>query len=603
VNSQFPASPHRGTTRIGRFDIAAVASILVLGAFQLKWCPNFGDFIYDAYYYELAHSILTHGFYGFDHRFETLYPPGFPLILVGISKVFGATQLVFARSMVVFFTLSLLASYFLLRAEIGRTVAACFCLLLATSPDIYAFSTQVAFSDLPYLFFSVVCLILGLRLAAAEATRSKVILGILFALALAASLLIRTSALAILGALFAWSAATFLRYGISGGRWRWRFLPAIVLGTVIFLAWSRWSSAHYVSEWQLSGWPDSYFAQVRLKVGNNPEMGKAGLGDVISRVERNSLGSAELLARFIVHKAWKREWYSPVSISALLLILVGFSRSMKRSRFGLLEWYFAGYEAMFLLWPWDIEMRFQLPIVPVACIYLWRGIEILSELAKRRAFTAAALMAFAGASLSIVAWHQSQVYFVFWVAIAILSVLVTYRARSHPNVVRDAFAFGTSRILEFRSRALSPLSVSVILVMLVLCATGVIAQRATARSSMAVEPTHGVYRPDIEAALWVRANGKPDDVVMARKLDLVCHYSQDHVVWFPPISRPETLMDGISKYHVLWLIVTSKEHDYFRPGEQECLASLLEKYPDNFRLAHAGSNYRIFSVRPSTTTN
>jgi len=39
----------------------------------------------------------------------------------------------------------------------------------------------------------------------------------------------------------------------------------------------------------------------------------------------------------------------------------------------LIEWYFAGYELIYLLWPWTMELRFLLPIAPLACFYIWQG--------------------------------------------------------------------------------------------------------------------------------------------------------------------------------------------------------------------------------------
>src|SRR5204863_3945723 len=37
------------------------------------------------------------------------------------------------------------------------------------------------------------------------------------------------------------------------------------------------------------------------------------------------------------------------------------------------EWYFVSYQLLFLFWPWDFELRFQLAVAPLAALYLWRG--------------------------------------------------------------------------------------------------------------------------------------------------------------------------------------------------------------------------------------
>ena len=50
------------------------------------------------------------------------------------------------------------------RAREGRAAAAVVCLLLISSPLAFGLATQVVFSDLPYLFTSMVVLLLVRRL-------------------------------------------------------------------------------------------------------------------------------------------------------------------------------------------------------------------------------------------------------------------------------------------------------------------------------------------------------------------------------------------------------------------------------------------------------
>jgi len=65
----------------------------------------------------------------------------------------------------------------------------------------------------------------------------------------------------------------------------------------------------------------------------------------------------------------------------------------------IVDWYFAGYESIYLLWPWTMEVRFLLPIAPLAFFYTWQGIVgvVRSSMAKPRLvgsvwFPAAVLM-------------------------------------------------------------------------------------------------------------------------------------------------------------------------------------------------------------------
>jgi len=101
-------------------------------------------------------------------------------------------------------------------------------------------------------------------------------------------------------------------------------------------------------------------------------------------------------------------------------------------------------------------------------------------------------------------------------------------------------------------------------------------------------------RPDAEAAAWIRSNTETDAVVMARLVPTAYHYSKRKVVWFPPSSNPQLLMEGILKYKVDFIIVSRQEH--YLPPDDVCFAPLLKAYPDKFRLVYQAPLYRIFQV-------
>jgi hypothetical protein len=87
-------------------------------------------------------------------------------------------------------------------------------------------------------------------------------------------------------------------------------------------------------------------------------------------------------------------------------------------------------------------------------------------------------------------------------------------------------------------------------------------------------------------------------VVMARKEDLVYHYSGRKVIWFPPASNPTLLMDGILKHRIGWIVVVDREESYFLPADDDCFASLAQVYGNAFHLAQRGPRYRIYQVMP-----
>jgi len=104
---------------------------------------------------------------------------------------------------------------------------------------------------------------------------------------------------------------------------------------------------------------------------------------------------------------------------------------------------------------------------------------------------------------------------------------------------------------------------------------------------------------EIEAAEWIRTHEPANLVIMARDQDMFFHYTGDRrVVWFPPISDPNVLMDGIRKHHVGVIVVVNPPLRYWLPTEDVCFQSLARAYGSAFRLTHQDPNYQVYEVVP-----
>jgi 4-amino-4-deoxy-L-arabinose transferase-like glycosyltransferase len=293
MTSESAFNQQGGTSRklFTAMDFVVYAFLLGLGAIQFYMCQRADDFFRgDTTYFELARSLFETGFYGFDFKPETLLPPGLPMILASLCVTVGCTYTVLIRSMAVFATLGFIASYEFLRREEGRTVAAVFCLLLASSPIVFAFSTRLVFSDLPYFFTSMLALLLVMQLDAAKNPHSRGVLSLLCGVCIASSLLIRSSGIALLAGLFAWLAVS----RFAGGEVRLRrlrtFVPVLLIGLFVEILWMIWVGQHEVLQWPMvGGYPQSYIKQLEMKNDNEPELGKASPSDIPTRVENNWL--------------------------------------------------------------------------------------------------------------------------------------------------------------------------------------------------------------------------------------------------------------------------------------------------------------------------
>src|SRR5262249_16635033 len=150
--------------------------------------------------------------------------------------------------------------------------------------------------------------------------------------------------------------------------------------------------------------PQSYLAQLKVKNGNHPELGLATPRDVAVRVFENACANANLLSRMLLRRLPQLAWMSVFVAGPLLLVVFGWTRSVCQKGGGLQEWYFAGYQCIYILWPWNLETRFFFPIAPLACLYLWRGASALIVLARSKPRLLGAIWLPVAVCLTISAW-------------------------------------------------------------------------------------------------------------------------------------------------------------------------------------------------------
>jgi hypothetical protein len=584
-------------------DAGVFALILGCGAMQFILYQRASDFFAgDATYFELARSIVRDGFYGFDFKPETMLPPGFPAILAVMCVTVGCTHAVLVRSMAVFSTSGFLVAYVLLRREQGRAVAAAvIALLLAASVEFFRASTTTVLSDLPYFFTSMAVLLLATHLDAASDVRRRAVLLPLCGLFLIASLLIRTSGIALLAGLLAWLGVSFLVDRATAVARLKTFVPLLLAGLVVQALWMGLRHKEVV-EWPVAGYPRPYISQLSVKNGNQPELGAASLADVASRAERNLVDRAVAITYLLTGKFGRlpRNWFSPWVFGPVMLILVGLGGSMWRTGGQLHDWYFVGHEAMYLLWPWNYEERFFLPVAPLACLYLWRGGKAVLDWAveKPRLATGLSLLIASVSGVWAIAygWNtagaRSKVAAVSWVLFA-LSVAWIHWGLHRPSALNRLL----SRLVTVRRRSVGPFQIAAFVMVAVLVGIGVARQLRMGRDNLAFDVTREDTYPQILAAKWIQLHTPGSSVVMARQLDVVFHYAERKVVWFPPSSDPRLLMDGIIKHRVEFIIVFDRgRNSYWLPSEQDCFKRLSAAYPWVFHVVQEGPREKIYSV-------
>ncbi len=538
-------------------DIMVYAVLMSLGVLQFVLPLRADDFFGgDTVYFEFARSILDHGRYEIDFN-DVTYPPGLPGILAFLCMTLGCSHRIFVQSMAVFATLGLVASYQLLRHEESRGVAAVTCLLMASSPIVFEFSTEGVSSDLPYFFTSMAMLMLAARLDGARSVRGRLILGLLCTVMLVFSVLIRSSGVALIMGLIGWLAAGCLRRDRSTGTRRLKAFAGILLaGIVVQAAWMGWSAKREAPEWpMLEGHPRSYISQLRVKSGIQPELGTASFSDIPLRVITNIPDRAAGLVSVLARKDYiHSSWLSPLVFGSVLLIALGLVWSLWYGGGSLAAWYFFSYEAMYSVWPWPFEMRFLLPVMPLACLYLWRGGTVIRGVAERmpRAIGLAGVVvgvlagARVGAEILVSNSVQLKLEAILWIVIVVACTwMVRARSLGLPAFLKR-YVSPSWMVPSVRGMSLSLLHIIGGAAATVLVVLGIVLQCKAGLSNLNFDLSKDWAYGRIVAAQWIARNTPNTSVLMAGQMDVVHHYTRRKVVWFPPLSNPQSAHAGNS---------------------------------------------------------
>jgi hypothetical protein len=593
-------------------DFIVYGLILTFGALQFGLARRSNDFFTgDVTYFELARSMIEKGFYGFDFKPETLLPPGFPLILASLCKTLGSSYVVLIRSMAVFATLGFLAAYELFCCMGEQLTGAISCLLLFSSEKVFVFATHAVMSDLPYFLTSMLVLLLAMQIDITKNRRARAILSVLCGLSIGASLLIRSSGIALIAGLFAWLAVSRLSSRHVWVRRLKTFVPLLLIGLFTEIIWMEWGAKHEVLQWPtVGGYPQSYIAQLTMKNGNNPELGKASWSDIPLRVEKNLNDRAVVLTELVLRRDYiNSDWVSPFVLVPLFLTMLGLSCSILRNGGSLTEWYFVFHEGMYLLWPWNFEMRFFLPVAPLACLYLFRGAKVFRDRIPKlrpRVVGGLTLLMSVAASLDAVpyAWYsgalQPAVAAVFWASLTAVSAWIAYTGSyKSPNALAPLMACWKNCV-SIGGKRLGVAKVSGVLILVALLVVGMAQEISKGLQNLRFDVTNSA-NSDILAGKWIRSHTANVAVVMARQLDVVYHYSGRKVIWFPPSRDPKLLMEGIQKYNVKFIVIDERQYSYWYPTEEDCFQSLTRAYPGSFQLVHEEPRLKIFEVAPDYT--
>jgi hypothetical protein len=533
-------------------------------------------------YVVLSENLAQGKGYVFDGRPHTRFPPGLPMLLAAWSSVGDGSYGSAVRLMPIFGLVGLLASFFLIQRVESWPIAILACLWLATSPEYFRLATRHIWSDLPYFALAALTLLLADHLRQGSG-RWRVPVAAGLAVAMVAAVMMRSAGIALIAAFGATIAHT---WRALDRRARAGLLAAVTSAGLVQAWWSNWTRSREVSEYA-GAYMQSYAAQFLLKDPQEPELGVAGLADLAGRAGYFASAQLTRFTQLLIPAPWLDVlWFSPLVLIPAFLLLVGIGSSFRRGRSPLLAWYVLAYLGLYSLWPFDEGARFMLPIFPLMFLFAWRGLRLtLDRLQRhptpgeRRVVLLALATITATAGLAYLQrdrpGRQALAAVLFWVVLLVFTTAYSRRGRPAPSNARVWITGG------------------LVLATAVMTA-GLIAQVKLARENLTGAATAS-SRTLTRAAAWLRS--QPDDgPVMAQQAAILHRLSGRHVASFPVTSNGQFLVDVIRQQHVVYVVVTPEQYEYFKPTQRVRLDALLRAAPDCCELVARETGYEVYRV-------
>src|SRR5262249_25594058 len=196
-----------------------------------------------------------------------------------------------------------------------------------------------------------------------------------------------------------------------------------------------------------------------------------------------------------------------------------------------------------------------LPVAPLACLYLWCGMKDLCYMAFEMPKTVGLVslpFCIVLTGLSVVeglkmGGMQPKLSILFWLALSIFLVVILLENTSLSEdgvLLKQWFFKATPLPKRWPVPVVSGVALSVTIPLVLI---GFWMQIQIGRENLRFDPMRFT---DVRAAQYVNLHTDRNAVIMAGHAATVYYYTRRRVIWFPPISNPEVLMDGIRRHKV-----------------------------------------------------
>lgn len=377
MNHSAESSPTGGATPSGYWALVGggVAMIVALAVFD-PYLFTGGD---NVAYYALARALATgQGYVNLiapEARPETVYPPGYPALLVPFYWVFGGSLVALKIQSLLAGAIVLVATWGIAVRDRGlprwAPVAAVWLIGLA---PVFLLYTHFVLSDMSYTAVA------ALALWAFSPTRSddsrdhpSMRWWIVGCLVMLLGFWVRTAGVALIVAVLCWALL----------RRHWRHAGVVVVAAVAgAVPWLWWTARRPPAT-------GGYLQQVRSVDRLDPESGAIPVVTFIERAWDNlsyyvQIDLPQLFWPVFPIPTWVR---LAGAVLGAALVLIGAWSLLRRRGVAVWDLYLVATLAMLLLWPWRGD-RFFLTLVPFVWLYILTGLDRVASSLTRRQWVA-----------------------------------------------------------------------------------------------------------------------------------------------------------------------------------------------------------------------
>jgi hypothetical protein len=394
LESPAPPAAYTGASQsrrlhVDRYDALAIVTVVSFLLVYIATAATVESYGSDtSTYFGLAESLRRDHRYWFDFQPHTVYPPGYPLLLVGLMALVGDDFGALVKLSVPIYFVGLLGAYWLIKTLRGPRTAFVVVLLSAVSSDAYFWTTVGLHSDISYLTVTILALCFAEMGERATVGWHRTAAALLVGVSAAYLVMLRSIGVTFVLAIAAWmiypvALSLVKRRGVHQGvRRAARWLPALLLPIVVQFAWSSWTKRQ-AGFTRADDFMQTYATQLLIADPHqldSPQISPAELP--VRAVKMLGVRTANAFRMVINAPPIYLSWYSPLLLPILVLVGWGFASGWRRGP-TLLDFYMVTYCALLIVYPFDEGTRYLIAILPFIVMYAIDGLSGLRTLIAR----------------------------------------------------------------------------------------------------------------------------------------------------------------------------------------------------------------------------